>query len=118
MKRVFGIILIAVLISGDIVLGGSGSAFLDTPTFIMVAGLTAGFALVSYRRGMEHNTIVTNIRRYCVYSGWLVFVMGLISYFASIRDTIVYANLALCLISLLYGYLGSILIECIFMKEK
>ena len=61
---------------------------------------------------MSKNQILMRIKRYCVYSGWLMLIVGLIGYFSSVQGVLEPKVIGICFISVLYGYMAGLIIDC------
>ena len=112
MKKVIGFIILLGILIVAMALGGTITAFVDLPSLIVVVGATVGMILISYRKGMTKNEIYIRLKRYSIYSGWLVTLIGIISYLASLSGSFDVRILGICILGLFYGYIIGFITDC------
>lgn len=113
MKKILGFIVFLGILAAAIAFSGSINYFVDLPSLIVVIGATAGMTLISYRKDMTRNDICIRLKRYSIYSGWLLALIGVISYLGNLASTFDVRVLGICILGLFYGYLASFIIDCL-----
>lgn len=111
MRKIVGVTIFAVIWMGVMSLSNP-AAFIDVPSLIVIIGSTCGLTLISCRKGADGKTVLERIKRYSVYSGWMAFLVGLTAYFSQGIAEVDYKVVAVCLVSLVYGYMASMITDC------
>lgn len=114
MKKVLGFVILLIALGGSLFLSGGIKNFIDMPSLIMIALLTAGFTLINLKEGYSKKDIFIRLKRYSVYSGWIIFFFGIIAYFSNMsNNTLEFKIFASCIVSIFYGYLASFIFDCL-----
>ncbi|WP_055665910.1 hypothetical protein [Desnuesiella massiliensis] len=112
MKKVLGFVILLIALGGSLFLSGGIKNFIDMPSLIMIALLTSGFTLINLKEGYSQKDIYIRLKRYSVYSGWIIFFFGIIAYFSTMsNNTFEFKIFASCIVSIFYGYLASFIFD-------
>jgi hypothetical protein len=110
MTRYLGLAIILAIFGGAVIMGGGEDSSIDLLSLIFVIGIGVGHALGSKN---DENTI-TRFGNGCVRGGWLGLLLGLTlisgSEVAAQMDlSMIMPEVAVCLLSPLYGYFFKII---------